>query len=712
MAMLQSNRRDFLKGSAAGALVVGFTLPMLGCQRRAGVDVFHPNAFLRITPDNRVTIVVGASEMGQGVLTSLPMLLAEELDVDWTTVRSEHAPVDPAFNNPSMGMQMTGGSSSVRANFEPLRKAGAAAREMLLAAAASQWSVDVATLRTENGKVLGANGKEATYGSLVDAAASQPVPANPKLKDRAQFKLLGKPLSRLDTPAKLNGTAQYGIDVQVDGLLVAVMARAPLPGAKVASLDDSKAKATKGVQQVIQIDNGVAVLADGYWAAKKGRDALDIRWDLGELDGLSSESVTAKLTEAARKADKVARNDGDVDAAAARTRKTIKAQYSAPYLAHACMEPLNCTAQVTADGVEIWAGTQNQGPLQGAIAQAVGVPPANVKINTMLLGGGFGRRFAPDFPVDAVLLSKLSGKPVKLIYSREDDMAAGYYRPAAVVQFEAGLDAQKKPVMLKAGISTPSIMAASGFMQVPENGVDAMALEGVIDMPYDIPNQRVLYGRSEPGPKVWFWRSVGSSQNAFFAESFIDELAAAAQQDPFEFRRALLGKNPRLKGVLELAAEKAGWGTPPPRGRHRGIAAVSSFGTFVAEVAEVSVADDGSPRVHRVVAAVDCGQIVNPAIIRQQIEGAIMYGLTAALYGKITFKDGRVEQGNFHQYQLVRINEAPTVEVHIVPSTEAPGGIGEPGTPPIAPAVTNALFAATGKRIRTLPIDPALLRKA
>jgi isoquinoline 1-oxidoreductase beta subunit len=376
------------------------------------------------------------------------------------------------------------------------------------------------------------------------------------------------------------------------------------------------------------------------------------------------------------------------------------------------MEPLNCTAKVTADGVEIWAGTQNQGPLQGAIAQVAGVPPAKVKIHTALLGGGFGRRFAPDFTVDAVLLSKLSGKPVKLIYSREDDMAAGYYRPAAVVQFEGGLDAQKKPVMLKASIGTPSISAASGFLKIPDNGVDAMSLEGVIDIPYDIPNQRVLFGRSEPGPKVWFWRSVGNSLNAFFAESFIDELAATAQQDPFEFRRGLLEKNPRLKGVLELAAEKSGWGSPLPKGRYRGIATVFSFGTYVAEVAEVSVADDGTPKVHRVVAAVDCGQIVNPAIIRQQIEGAIMYGLSAALYGKITFKDGRVEQGNFHQYQVVRINEAPTVEVHIVPSTEAPGGIGEPGTPPIAPAVTNALFAATGKRIRSLPIDPALLRKA
>lgn len=709
MQTLQTSRREFLKASVAGALVVGFTLPMSGRVQAAGV--FQPNAFVRITPDNRVTIVVGAAEMGQGVLTALPMLLAEELDVDWRSVRSEHAPVDPAFNNPAMGMQMTGGSTSVRSNWEPLRKAGAAARAMLVAAAAKQWQVDAATLTTANGKVLGPNGKQASYGSLVEAAAKQPVPANPKLKERANFKLLGKPLRRLDTPAKVNGTAQYGIDAQVDGMLIAVMARAPLPGAKIASVDDTKAKAVKGVQRVIRIDNGVAVLANGYWAAKKGRDALDVRWDLGANAQLSSDKISAMLTEGASRADKVARNEGNVDTAG-KPAKTIKAQYEAPYLAHACMEPLNCTAWVKSDGVEIWAGTQTQGPLQGAIAQAAGVPPAKVKINTLMLGGGFGRRFATDFTVDAVLLSKLSGKPVKLIYSREDDMAAGYYRPAAVTQFEAGLDAQNRPVLLKVNTSTPSIAVASGFMQLPANGVDAMALEGVVDMPYDIPNQRVLYGRREPGPKVWFWRSVGNSQNAFFAESFIDELAAAAKRDPYEYRRALLAKQPRHLGVLDVAAQRAGWGKPMQQGMHRGIAVVHSFGTYVAEVAEVSVGDDGMPKVHRVVAAVDCGQTVNPSIIRQQITGAIVYGLSAALYGKISFKDGRVEQGNFHQYQLLRMNEMPKVEVFIVRSNEAPGGIGEPGTPPIAPAVANALFAATGKRIRSLPIDPAILRKA
>jgi isoquinoline 1-oxidoreductase beta subunit len=706
--LIPTSRRAFLQ--SGGALVIGFALPLPG--RAAATTTFQPNAYLRITPDNRVTVICGSAEMGQGVLTAIPMLVAEELDADWSKVGVEQAPVDQAYANPMFGMQATGGSTTVRAHWEPMRKAGAAARQMLLAAAAEQWKVDVGQLSTDKGVVSGPGGKKASYGSLVAAASKQPVPDKPVLKDNKAFKILGKPTRRLDTPGKTNGTAKFGIDAKVPGMLVAVMARAPAGGAKPKTVNDAKAKAVKGVQQIITLPSGVAVLATGYWAAKKGRDALEIDWDLGAAATLNSAAVSDLLDEGAREGDAIARDEGNTKDAMANAAKTLDARYEAPYLAHACMEPLNCTAHVKGDEVEIWAGTQSQGPAQGILSQVASVTPAKVKINTMLLGGGFGRRFAPDFAIDATLLSKLSGKPVKLVYAREDDMAAGFYRPASVVRFEGALDDQGRPSLLKAGVGSPSIMAASGFMKIPDNGVDSFALEGLADHPYDIPNQRIAYGRREPGPQVWFWRSVGHSQNGFFTEGFIDELAAAAKKDPFEFRRAMLSKSPRHKAVLELAAEKAGWGKPLPAGVGRGIAVVSSFGSYVAEVAEVSVAPDGTPRVHRVVAAVDCGMTVNPQTIARQIEGAIVYGLTAALYGRISFKDGRVEQGNFHNYQMLRINQMPKVEVHIVPSTEAPGGIGEPGTPPIAPAVVNAIFAVTGKRLRSLPIDSEALKKA
>ena len=713
-ALNNPSRRGFLKTSGAAALVIGFALPT-ATGRALAADpstVFSPNAYLRVTPDNRVTVVCGSAEMGQGVLTAIPMLLAEELDADWSKVSVEQAPVDKAYNNPMFGMQATGGSTTVRAHWEPLRKAGAAAREMLVAAAAEQWKLDASSLRTANSQVIAPNGKKLSYGALAAAASKQAVPANPKLKDSKDFKLLGKPLKRLDTPAKVNGSAKYGIDVQVPGLLVAVMAREPMPDAKPARVNDARAKAVKGVQHVITIPSGVAVLADGYWAAKKGRDALEVEWDLGANAGLTSAKVSAMLTEGADAGESVASDEGNLKDAAANSAATVDALYEAPYLAHACMEPMNCTAWVKGDEVEVWAGTQSQGPAQGILARVAQATPAKVKVNTMMLGGGFGRRFAPDFTIDATLLSKISGKPVKLIYSREDDMAAGFYRPASVARFSGALDAQGKPTVLKVGVGSPSIMAASGFMKIPDSGVDEFALEGIADHPYDIANQRITYGRREPGPKVWFWRSVGHSQNIFFMEGFIDELAVAAKQDPFEFRRALMSKQPRYKGVLELAADKAGWGKPLPAGMFRGIAVAQSFGSYVAEVAEVSVGVDGTPKVHRVVAAVDCGMTVNPEIIRRQIEGAIVYGLSAALYGKITLKDGRVEQGNFNDYPVLRMNEMPKVEVHILPSTEKPGGIGEPGAPPIAPAVVNAIYAATGKRLRSLPIDVSALTKA
>jgi len=705
-----TTRRDFLKGTAfaAGGLVVGFHLPAFSRYAEAAHD-FAPNAYLRVAPDGSVTVICGLSEMGQGVHMGIAMLVAEELDADFGRVRLEQAPVDPAYVNPLLGMQATGGSTSIRGHWEPMRKAGAAAREMLLAAAAAEWGAAPGDCRTRDGRVWHTDGRSLGYGELADAAGRLPVPEAPALKDPKEFRIRGQGLTRLDTPAKVDGSAGFGLDVRLPGMLVAVMAHPPVPGAQVASVADAKARSVAGVVDVLRIPQGVAVLATGYWPALQGRDALEVQWEEGEAAALSTASITASLVKATESPAAVARNDGDVGAASA---KTIEAVYEAPYLAHACMEPMNCTASVTGDSAEIWAPTQGPGPMQGVVAQLTGLPPAAVKVNTTYLGGGFGRRFAPDFVIAATLLSKAAGKPVKLVYTREDDTRGGFYRPAAAVRFRAGLDAEGRPVSLSARVAAPSIMLAAGFMKELPGGIDPPAVEGIQDCPYAIPNLRVEYARVEHGIKVWFWRSVGHSQNVYFLESFVDEMAAAAGRDPFEFRRDLLGKEPRLKAVLELAAARADWGKPLPAGVHRGIAVTSSFGSFIAEVAEVSVDADGTPRVHRVVAAVDCGRTVNPAIIARQVEGAIVYGLGAALYQQIDFANGRPQQSNFDDYPMLRLDAMPKVEVHIVPSTEAPGGIGEPGLPPATPAVINAIFAATGKRVRRLPIDPAALRKS
>lgn len=699
--VINESRRDFLKSSAAmgGGLVIGFVLPGAARFAEAATAAFQPDAFIRITPDNVVTVVVGLSEMGQGVLTAIPMLVAEELEADWAKMKVEQGPADPAFANPIFKVQATGGSTSVRGHWEPMRKAGATAREMLIAAAADTWQVDRSTCRAVSGKVVHASGKKLTYGQLANKAATLPAPADVMLKEPKDFKLLGKGAKRLDSPGKVNGTAKFGMDVRLPGMLTAVVAHSPVAGGKVASFNADKAKAVPGVRHVVQIGSGVAVVADGYWAAKQGRDALEIQWDEGANAGLSSDAISKAMSELADKGGVVARKDGDVSAATA--AKTIEAVYEAPYLAHACMEPMNCTASVKPDSVEIWAGTQAQGVNQNVLSKVAGVKPEQVKVNTMLLGGGFGRRFAQDFAVDAVLISKAVGGPVKLIYSREDDTKGHFYRPASCVKFSAGLDEAGRPVMFSARVSCSSVFQAAGFPLT--NDLDQAAVEGIKEWPYDCPNVQVDWARYEPGIGVWFWRSVGHSQNFFFSESFIDEMAAAAGKDPFEYRRALLADKPRHKAALETAAGKAGWGSPLPAGRARGIALCESFGSIVAEVAEVSLVD-GKVKVHRVVCALDCGMTVNPAIVRRQMESAIIFGLSAALYGKITIKDGRVEQSNFHDYPVVRMNETPQVEVHIVSSGEKPGGVGEPGTPPIAPAVCNALFALTGKRIRSLPI--------
>ncbi len=711
-AVFETSRRDFLKTSAlaGGGLLVSVALP--GIVRRAeAAEPFAPNAFIRITPDDRVTVIVGMSEMGQGVLTSLPMLVAEELEADWSKVRFEQAPADPAYKNPIFGMQATGGSTSVRAHWEPLRKAGAAAREMLIGAAAANWKVPRSECRAERGRVLHKSGKSLSYGRLASAAAHQPVPAEVRLKDPKDFKILGKGARRLDTPGKVDGSAQFGLDVRVPFMLTAVLARPPVVGGKVASFNAEKAKAVPGVKYVVQVGSGVAVVADGYWNAKKGRDALEVTWIDGPYATLSSDSIRQQFVEAAAKPGVAARSDGDADAAlSAAAGRKLDVVYEVPYLAHACMEPMNCTAWIQPDAVHIWGGVQAPGLVQTVLSKMFGMKPEQVKVTTTMLGGGFGRRFGLDMVIDSAEIAKAAGVPVKLVYAREDDIKGHFYRPAAYVRLQGALDDRGNPSAVKMHTVCSSIAQAAGFPL--DKGLDSFAVEGLKEWPYDTPNVRVEWSQSEAPLGVWFWRSVGHSQNIFFAESLIDEMAAAAGKDPFEYRRALLGKAPRYRGALELAAEKAGWGKPLPAGVSRGIAVGQSFGSFVAQVVEASVDKDGQVTLRRVVCAVDCGLTANPDIVKRQMESALVFGLGAALHGKITVKDGRIEQSNFDSYPVPRIGEVPPVEVHIVPSSEAPGGVGEPGLTPLAPALTNAIFAATGVRVRKLPIDPEALKRA
>ncbi len=708
---INESRRSFLKVTAlvGGGFAVGTFIP--GAARFAEAAMgkpFAPNAWVRITPDNSVTLVADKSEMGQGVYTAMPMMIAEELDIDWSKVHIEQAVASPVYANPFLGAQATGGSTSIRSSYMAMRKVGATARAMLVDAAAATWKVDAASLTTSNGVVSGPGGKKATYGELANKAATMTPPKDVKLKDPSQFKLLGKPQKRLDTPLKVNGTAKFGLDVHVPGMLTAVVARAPVIGATVEKFDAKKAMRIKGVKKVMPIQSvvstGVAVIADTFWNAMKGREALEITWKGGNK-GLSTAGMEKDMMGliASGQGSLVARSDGDVSAAKA--DKTIEGVYEAPYLAHATMEPQNCVAWVKKGEVEIWGPTQAPGVNQFVVAGMLKLKPEQIKVNTTFLGGGFGRRFGQDFIVEAVQMSAAVGAPVKVVFTREDDTQGYHYRAMSMVKMTGGLDSSGNPVMIYGRVVTDSLATGTGAEPalIRKDGVDTTAVEGLVDIPYAVPNIKIDWVKYAPGVRTWFWRSVGNSQNYFFSESFIDEMAHAAGKDPYEFRRALLDKHPRHKRVLELAAEKAGWGTPLPAGRARGIAVASSFGSFIAQVAEVSI-EKGKPRVHRVVCATDVGATVNPDTIVAQMESAIVYGLSAALHLEITFKDGQVEQSNFHDYQVLRMNEMPAVEVHIVQSNEAPGGVGEPGTPPIAPAVTNALFALTGKRIRKLPI--------
>jgi isoquinoline 1-oxidoreductase beta subunit len=690
------NRRGFLKAGVSGAagLTIGFALPETSrlLAQNAGSRVFPLNGYVHIGADDMVTLVLAKSEMGQGPLTSLSQILADELDCDWKKIRTEFAPVDPKLYGTLQG---TFGSMSIRTGWDPMRKAGATARAMLVEAAAQKSGVDKAQLRTDNGAVI--NGSQRmTYGSLAEAAAKLPAPSGVAVKSSAQFKYIGKSLKRLDTPLKLNGTATFGIDAKVPGMQYAVVARCPVFGGKVASFDATKAKAIPGVKNVVEVSRGVAVIADNTWNAMEGRKALEVKWNEGALANLNSADIRKMMQDGTAQQGAIARKTGDAPAALSGAGKKLEAVYEAAYMSHAPMEPMNCTASVRADGCDVWAATQIQTAAHGMAMQITGLPADKVKIHTLFLGGGFGRRGGDDFINEAVEISKAAGTPIKLTWSREDDMTHDLYRPASYTKFTGALDADGWPMVWHTRVACPSFAGM-------QNGVDRAAVEGIADLAYAIPNIQVEYTKADPGIPTTYWRSVGYSQNTFFTESFLDELAAAGGKDPLEVRRRLLANNPRMKAVVELAAEKAGWGKALPAGMGRGIAAVNNIGSFNAQVAEVSL-EKGKLKVHRVVCAVDCGQVVNPAIVEQQIQSGIVYGLSAALKGGITINKGRVEQQNFNTYEVLRIDEMPVVEVHIVSSQNAPGGIGEASTPTTAPAVANALFALTKKRLRRLPI--------
>src|SRR5438309_8286255 len=708
-----TTRREFLETTTG--LVIAFALPWR-VQTAAGPAPFAPNAWLRIGADGIVTLTIDRSEMGQGSQTGLALILAEELEADWSTIRLGPMPENPAGWSRIM---RTGGSNAIRSSWEPLRKAGATAREMLVTAAAETWKVDRATCRAEQGVVIHVpSRRRLPYGRLAARAASLPVPTDVPLKDPKDFRLVGTRVKRLDTPGKVDGSAQFGIDVKVPGMLIASIERSPVLGGRVKRFNADRAKAMPGVRHVVALEPsswigaggawaagcaaGVAVVADSYWQAVQARRALEIEWDEGDGGALDSASIRAQLLALAERPGVVAQTMGDPAAALAGAARAIEAVYEVPFLHHATMEPMNCTAHVRADGVEVWAPTQNQGDAQRVAAEATGFSSEKVRIHTTFSGGGFGRRLEPDFVSEAVRVSKAVGAPVKVIWTREDDMRNGFYRPTTYNRFAAGLDGSGRPVAWTHRIAGTPLRLKFGPL---EKGLDDSLVDGAIDLPYAIPNvlvdQVVLELPAVPrGP----WRSVGVSHNGFVTECFLDEVAAAAGRDPFELRRELLRDKPRHRRTLELAADKAGWGTSLPTGRGRGIALAEWGPTVCAEVGEVSVDPTGTVRVHRVTCAVDCGPAVNLGQIEAQMQGGIVFGLTAALYGEITIERGRVVQGNFDTYRMVRIPEAPVVDVHVVPSTDAQGGTGEPGVPPIAPAVCNAIFAATGKRIRKLPI--------
>jgi isoquinoline 1-oxidoreductase beta subunit len=686
------DRRQFLRASAG--LVIGlYVLPRARLwaapPESKAKPLPPPNAFLRVAPDGAVTVLVAHSEMGQGIWTTLAMLIAEELGCDWSKVRVEHAPAAPVYAHTAFGMQMTGGSTTTWSEFDRYRQAGAVARDMLVRAAAAEWKVPPSRCRVENGHVI-AGKRRLGFGALAEAAQKLAPPDKVRLKPAREWKIIGRPTKRLDSPEKVAGQATFGMDVRLPGMLTALVARSPVFGGKVKSFRADRARAVPGVKKVVRVPSGVAVVAEHFWAAKLGRDALAVEWDLGPGAQLDTERMRGEYRALTRKPGAKAAAAGDPDAGMRRATRVVEAEYELPFLAHAPMEPLNCTVRLGRDRCEIWTGTQFQ-------------------VHTMFLGGGFGRRATTnsDFVTEAVQVARATrlGVPIKVVWTREDDIQGGYYRPMWAHHVRAGLGKDGRPVAWRQTIVGQSIIEGSPFASAMiKNGVDATSVEGAADSPYlaEVKDRLVdLHSPKSPIPVLW-WRSVGHTHTAFVMETFIDELAQAAGADPLTYRRRLLKGHRRHLGVLELAADKAGWGKPLPAGRTRGLAVHESFGSYVAQVAEVSV-ERGQVRVHRVVCAVDCGVCVNPAGVRAQVESAVAFGLSAALHGELTFARGRVQQSNFHDYPVLRLSEMPEVDVHIVRSSEKPGGVGEPGTPPVAPAVANALFAATGKRFRRLP---------
>jgi len=716
------SRRQFLMTGAAtgGGFLLAWRLDALprvvkaaAAAAKATPPVFAPNAFIRIGTDGRVTLVMCQVEMGQGTYTSMPMLLAEELEVGLDQVELEHAPPDDKlYANPLFGDQETGASTSVKAFYEPLRRAGATARTMLVAAAAQTWNVDPASCHARKGVVThAATGRKLSYGALAEKTAGLPLPAPAQvtLKDPKDFKLIGTPAKRLDTPAKVNGSAQYGIDVRLPGMKIATVAASPVIGGKVISVDDSKAKAIKGVRQIVRLDDVVAVVADHMWAAKQGLSALAIRWDDGPNGTVSTADVVSELAAAAQKPGVVVRNEGDAAAALAAAPRKLEAVYEVPFLAHAAMEPINCTAHVRPDRCEVWTGSQVLGRAQGGAAKVTGLPLEKVVVHNHYLGGGFGRRLEFDYVTQAVRIAQQVEGPVKVIWTREEDIRHDVYRPYYYDRIAAGVNADGKPVAWMHRLVGPAILAR--FLPPAfKDGIDPDGVDGAAQLLYDIPSIRVEYVRhEEPVLNTGFWRGVGVTHSNFVIESFIDELASVAKQDPVAYRRALLHKSPRATAVLDVAAKASGWGKPLPEGRGRGVSVLySNWGSYLAQVAEVSVSSAGEVRVHRVVCAVDCGTVVNPDTVKAQTEGGIVFGISGALWGEATLKNGRVEQSNFHDVRALRINETPAIEVHLVRNLEAPGGMGEPATAVTAPALANAVFAATGKRIRKLPLENQL----
>ena len=696
------SRRGFLQtsGAVSGGLMVGTYLPMAGPAQAAGL-VHTPNAWVHIADDNTITILSARSEMGQGVYTSMPMLVAEELNVDIKKVKVAFAPPGKVYGNALLfGLQLTGGSTSVREGWEKLRVAGAQVREMLISAAAQKWGVDASSLKAENGYVIGAK-KRASYGELAAAAAQLTAPEKPSLKDPSQFRIVGKRTTRLDTPAKVNGTARFGIDVKLPGMVYASLEQCPVIGGTVKSFDASRAKGMPGVLDVVQIPDGVAVVADTYWHARKARETLNVQWDEGANANLTTKAMLDGTRAALATGTQipVRPNVGDAAGVIASAAKVVRAEYITQNATHSPLEPMNFTAHFSNGSIDLIGPTQWPDAAQGAVAKVLGIDPGKVSVETTFLGGGFGRRIDIDFIIQAAQISKAVNRPVKLLWTREDDMTHDFYRPMAVTQMAAALGADGKPTALSFKVASQSVTAR--VFGIPPEAPDGLMSEAAV-AGYDIPATSHAMIKHDAGLRVGYWRAVSHNMNAFANESFMDELAAAAGKDPVAYRLSLLDKQPRFANVLKLAAQKAGWGSPAAAGRSRGVALMEGYDTYMAQVAEVSM-KDGAPVVHKVTVVADLGRMVNPDTVEAQIQSSIIFGLSTALWGDITVDKGRVQQNNFHSYRIMRNNEAPVIDITLVDSTEKPGGIGEPATALIGPAVANAVFAAVGKRVRRMP---------